>query len=123
MRHAAWTEGSADYFAMTETAPGKPTRLYERRLPSGGYVAIEAQPVRTLFGGIKIRGQLVVERRPESRRQGHRAPIAACAEVEQVREDEIVDALLPIAKSDDAIAEVIARKVTVTITAGRKKLS
>jgi hypothetical protein len=102
---------------MTATTPDKPTRLYERRLPSGGYIAIEALPVRTLFGPVKIRGQLIVERRPEDRRLGHRAPIAACAE--RVREVDIVDALLPIANSDDAIAEVLARKVTLSVT-GRK---
>lgn len=95
------------------------TRLYERRLPSGGYVAIEAVPVRTLFGPMKLRGQVVVERRPESRRVGHRAPIAACAE--QARPDEVVDALFPIASSDIALAEVLARRVVASVTAGRKR--
>ena len=98
--------------------PDEPTRLYERRLPSGGYVAIEVQPVRTLFGPTKIRGQVVVERRPESRRAGHRAPVAACAE--QAREEDIFLALLPIARSDDALAQVLARKVMVPLSAGRK---
>ena len=95
-----------------------PTRLYERRLPSGGYVAIDAQPVRTLFGPVKLRGQVVVERRPEARRLGHRAPIAACAE--RAREDEVVDALISIASSDHVLAEVLARRVIASVTAGRK---
>jgi hypothetical protein len=103
---------------MTATTPEEPTRLYERRLPSGGYVAIEVRPVRTLFGPMKIRGQVVVERRPESRRPGHRAPIAAFAE--DAREEEIVLALLPIAKSDSTLAEVLARKVTVPVSARRR---
>jgi hypothetical protein len=103
---------------MTATTPEEPTRLYERRLPSGGYVAIEARPVRTLFGGMKIRAQVVVERRPEPRRQGHRAPIAACAE--WTKQDEVVEALLPIARSDAAIAEVLARRVTISVAPGRK---
>lgn len=97
-----------------------PQRLYERRLPSGGYVAIDAIPVHTLFGGVKLRGEVVVERRPEARRAGHIAPIAACAE--QLRPDDIVDALLDIASSDEAIAEVLARRVIASITAGRKRL-
>jgi hypothetical protein len=104
---------------MTTQTPGDAARLYERRLPSGGYVAIDVLPVRALFGPTKMRGHLVVERRPEERRLGHRAPIAACAE--QGGENEIIAALLPIANSDDAIAEVLARKVMVTITAGRKR--
>ena len=100
---------------MTTTTPGDAARLYERRLPSGGYVAIEAWPVRTLFGPTKIRGQVVVERRPESRRQGHRAPIAACAEL--TGENEVFNTLLPIATSDGEIADVLARRVMVAMDA------
>jgi hypothetical protein len=103
----------ASFWPMTTSTPSEPTRLYTRRLPSGGYVAIEALPVRTLFGPVKIRGHVVVERRPESRRQGHRAPIAACAEY--TRAEEIVDALVPIASSDSVIADVLARKVMVPV--------
>lgn len=75
--------------------------------------------MRTLFGPVKIRGQLIVERRPASRRLGHRAPIAACAE--QTREADIVAALLPLADSDGTIAEVLARRVMVSVAAGRKR--
>lgn len=97
-----------------------PKRLYERKLPSGGYVAIEAVPVHTLFGGVKLRGLLIVERRSEDRREGHVAPIAACAE--QLRPDDVIDALYPFASSDEALAEFLARKVIATMTAGRRRL-
>ena len=109
------------FSTMTASTPGDAARLYERRLPSGGYVAIEAHAVRTLFGPVKIRGQVIVERRPESRRQGHRAPIAACAEL--ARQEEIVDALFPIADSDSIIAEVLARRVTVSVAPRKRDVS
>jgi hypothetical protein len=104
---------------MIDPTPAATTRLYERRLPSGGYVAIQVSPVRPLFGPPKVRGEIVVERRPESRRAGHRPPIAACAEDEWTKN--IVDALYPIANSDGALADVLARKVMVPIAPGRKR--
>jgi hypothetical protein len=94
-------------------------RLYVRPLPSGGYVAIEAQPVRTLFGPVKIRGQIIVERRPPERRVGHRAPVAACAEQTKVRD--VINALFPIAHSDQALNQVLGEKVTLSVVAGRKR--
>jgi hypothetical protein len=96
-------------------APTETKRLYTRPLPSGGYVAIEAQPIRTLFGPEKLRGHLIVERRPESRREGHKAPIAACTEQRRLRD--IIDALFPIAHSDRGIEEVLARGVMVSASA------
>ena len=103
---------------MSEPSPAEPKTLYKRALPSGGYVAIEAQQVRTLFGPVKIRGQLVVERRPPERREGHRPPIAACAEQNRFRD--VIAALYPIAHSDPAIEQVLGRKVMVSVVAGRK---
>ena len=94
-------------------------RLYTRALSSGGYVAIEAEQVRTLFGPVKIRGRVIVERRSEARRVGHRAPVAAVAEHSRVRD--IIHALFPIAHSDRAIEQVLARNVVVTAVAGRKR--
>lgn len=92
-------------------------RFYERRLPGGGYIAIEVEPVRTLFGGMKIRGEVVVERRQEARRQGHRAPIVAAAERERV--EETVHALLPFAKSDSALADMLERRVRTSVSIKR----
>ena len=104
---------------MTDPTPAATQRLYERRLPSGGYIAIQVTTVRTLFGPNKLRGEIVVERRPEARREGHRPPIAACAENSAVKA--IVDALYPLATSDPAIAEVLQRGVMITIAPGKPK--
>lgn len=95
------------------------TKLYARALPGGGFVAIEAHRIRTLFGSETIRGEIIVERRHESRRDGHRAPIAACAEHARFRD--IIAALFPIAHSDQALEQVLSRRVMVTAFAGRKR--
>ena len=102
---------------MSNPASRESKRLYIRALPSGGYVAIEARRVRTLFGPDKIRGELIVERRSESRREGHRAPIAACTEQSRLRD--ILDALFPIAHSDPEIEQILQRKVRVNPTPHR----
>lgn len=102
------------YYGMSDETQ----RLYVRPLPSGGYVAIEAQRVRTLFGPVKIRGQVIVERRTPDRRVGHRAPIAACAEQARVRD--VIKALYPIAHSDSALDQVLKRQATLSVAAGRK---
>ena len=88
-------------------------RLYISPLPSGGYVAIIANTVRPLFAGEKIRGQILVERRTEDRRQGHKAPIAAFAERDAMVD--ILHALLPIAQSDRALGDALTRKVTIPV--------
>ena len=105
---------------MSMPANSETRRLYIRPLPKGGYVAIEAQPVRTLFGPTKIRGQVVVERRSEARAEGHRALVAACAE--QSRWLDVIHALFPIAHSDQAIAELITRRVMASATWRVQKL-
>lgn len=91
--------------------------VYNRRLPSGGYVAIATQAVQPLFAPAKIRGHVVVERRSEERRVGHPAPIVAIAESEDV--DTILAALVPVAESDQLLADALLRRVTVAITRRR----
>jgi hypothetical protein len=103
---------------MTDEGAPNRKRVYIRKLSSGGYVAIEARPVRTLFGPDKIRGELIVERRAEERRAGHVAPIAACTEHTDL--NVIIDALSPIADSDETIADVLRRKVMVAMFGGRR---
>jgi hypothetical protein len=102
-----------------EPSPDDRKRFYERRLPSGGYVAIETVRVRTLFGGFKIRGEIIVERRVPERRVGHIAPIAAT--VEATGNEDAVRALLPYARSEQDLAEILGRKVVASVTAGRRK--
>ena len=104
---------------MPDLNPVATTRFFERALPSGGYIAIQVSPVRTLFGPVIMRGEVVVERRPEARRAGHRAPIAACAEGSATQE--IVEALYPIATSDPFITDALARKVMVPIAPRRSR--
>ena len=103
---------------MPTSETGEPKRLYERRLPSGGYVAIQVSPVRTFFGRPKVRGEVIVERREPARRVGHRPPIVAVTE----RDDAFQAAkqLVAIARSDELLADVLSRKVIATVTAGRK---
>lgn len=105
---------------MSVPANTETRRLYIRPLPKGGYVAIEATTVRTLFGPTKIRGQVIVERRSETRADSRPALIAACAE--QSRWRDIIYALFPIAHSDQAIAELIARRVMVSVGWREQKL-
>ena len=88
--------------------------VYRRPLPSGGYVAIAAQPVQPLFAAAKVRGHIVVERRGEDRREGHPAPIVAVAERDDV--DALLAALVPVAESDQILADALQRKVTIPIT-------
>lgn len=88
-------------------------RLYIRPLPNGGYVAIVASTVRPLFAREMFRGQILVERRPENRRHGHQAPVAAFAERDALLD--VVHALLPIAQSDSALGDALGRKVTIPV--------
>ena len=104
---------------MSDEGQPNRKRLYTRPLSSGGYVAIEARPVRTLFGPDKIRGELIVERRSEERRIGHKAPIAACTEHTDL--NVIIDALSPMADSDETIADVLRRKVMIAMLGGKRR--
>lgn len=99
----------------SEKSPNR-EHLYERKLPSGGYVAIAAEEVQPLFAAAasKIRGRILVERRSEERRVGHPAPIAAIAERDDV--NAVLAALLPVAESDEILAGALARRVTMPIT-------
>lgn len=93
--------------------------VYRRALPSGGYVAIATQPVQPLFASAvaKIRGHVIVERRAESRRDGHAPPIVAVAERDDV--DQLLEALMPVAESDAILNDTLAQKVTIPITKRR----
>lgn len=88
--------------------------VYKRSLPSGGYVAISAQPVQRLFAPAKIRGHIIVERRGEDRRAGHPAPIVAVAERDDI--EAVLSALVPVAESDELLQKTLEQKVTIPIT-------
>lgn len=91
--------------------------VYHRRLPSGGYVAIATESVQPLFAPTKIRGRVVVERRSEERRIGHAAPIVAIAERDDL--EAVLEALVPVAESDEVLTGVLQRRVTIPITRRR----
>ena len=93
--------------------------VYHRKLPSGGYVAIAAQPVKPLFTSTptRIRGHVVVERRSEERRAGHPAPIVAVTEQSDM--DGVLAALVPVAESDEVLAQTLLRRVTIPVTKRR----
>lgn len=91
--------------------------VYRRPLPSGGYVAIATTEVKPLFASPRIRGHVVVERRNSDRREGHPPPIVAVAERDNI--DSILEALVPVAESDEVLYETLQRKVTIPITARR----
>lgn len=93
-------------------------QVYRRKLPSGGYVAISTEPVQPLFAPTKYRGRIVVERRSEERRVGHAPPIVAVAEHDNI--DGLLGILMPVAESDELLAEPLARRVTIPVT--RRKL-
>ena len=101
--------------AMWFSQQGPPEEpVYSRKLPSGGYVAISTETVQPLFAPAKVRGQIVVERRAEDRREGHPAPIVAVAECNDVRE--ILEALVPVAESDAVLKDMLERRATIPIT-------
>jgi hypothetical protein len=94
------------------------SHVYKRSLPSGGYIAIATQPVQPLFGAApKIRGHIVVERRSEERRVGHAPPIVAVAEHEDV--NALIEALVPVAESDEILNRTLAQRVTVPVRRSR----
>ena len=78
-------------------------QIYFRQLPGGGFVAIEATPVRNLVGQRRYRGEVIVERRTgRDRRVGHDAPVVACAEAPTIAT--IFHELFPVAQSNSALA-------------------
>jgi hypothetical protein len=78
-------------------------QIYRRPLPGGGFVTIEATPVRNLLGKRRYRGEVVVERRAASdRRVGHDAPVVACAEAPTI--GTVFHELFPVAHSNIALA-------------------
>ncbi len=78
-------------------------QIYFRQLPGGGFVAIEATPIRALLGARRYRGEVVVERRAErDRREGHVPPVVAIVTAPSVAS--VFHDLFPIAQSNCALA-------------------
>lgn len=76
--------------------------VYHRALPGGGFVAIYALPVRSLFGQRRVQGNLVVERRDADRRVGHEPPVVAQSTGDNVAA--VMARLFPVAQSNTLLA-------------------
>jgi hypothetical protein len=81
---------------------------YRRDLPGGGFVAVEVQPMRTSWWRQpRYEGRVLVERRSVSREGDHASPVIARATGDSV--EEVVQALLPAARSNEAIGAAFLR--------------
>ena len=88
-------------------------QVYVRHLPGGGFVSIEAIPVRSIVGRNRFRGVLIVERRQKDRREGHTPPVVATAEGPTLAA--VLHELFPLAQSNAAIAnQVLGRERATT---------
>lgn len=76
--------------------------VYQRALPGGGFVAIYALPVRSLFGQRRVQGNLVVERRDADRRVGHDPVVVARSTGADV--SDVMERLYPVAQSNTLVA-------------------
>jgi hypothetical protein len=82
-------------------------RLFERQLPGGGFVAIEVEPEKPLWGKPVFRGRVVVERRAISRRDGHEPPVISTASGPSL--NDVINQLLPAAQSNATIGAALLR--------------
>lgn len=88
-------------------------KVYIRKLPGGGFVAIEVSPTRTLFGTRRFHGRLILERRADiERRNGHAPPMIAetqCTSVAGVFHE-----LFLLAQSNVALANASMKCASAT---------
>lgn len=103
---------------MISSVPERQALVYHRPLPGGGYVVIATEQVSSSRRPT-LRGRIVVERRSEARRVGHTAPVAEVAEHEDVVA--LLGMLMPVAESDEALAQRLAPRPRTT--AARRRLS
>ena len=101
---------------MISSFPEPEALVYHRPLPSGGYVLIATEkvpsPSRPTF-----RGRIVVERRSEARRVGHTAPVVETAEHGDIVA--LLAILMPVAESDELLAEKLAPRRRTTLARRR----
>lgn len=78
-------------------------RIYERALPGGGFVAIDAEHRRSLLRQRRYRATVVLERRGAGdRRAGHAPPVLAAAMGASVAT--VFDQLFPLTQSNTELA-------------------
>jgi hypothetical protein len=94
--------------AVASTGPDNCINAYRRDLPGGGFVALEVQPMRTSWWRHpRYEGRVLVERRSTSRDGDHASPVIARATGDTV--EEVVQALLPAARCNEAIGAAFLR--------------
>lgn len=93
---------------MKASSPSESYRVYERELASRGYVAIDVEPEHSFLGRRRYHGHVVVERREETRREGHTPPVVAEARGRSV--EDVIRALLPAAQNNATIASALLRR-------------
>lgn len=83
------------------------SRAFHRELPGGGFVAIEVTSRKTWRDRV-YDGHLIVERRANPRREGHRPPVIA--KVSGACPSAVLDQLLPAAQSNAMIGAALLRR-------------
>jgi hypothetical protein len=83
-------------------------RVYVRRLPGGGYVAIDITRVRRVLRRSRYRGAVVVERRAAGAADRTRHPLVV-AEASGASAESVLSALLPAAECNPAIGSAVLR--------------
>lgn len=98
---------SADVGSMARD--GMTERVYLRRLPGGGYVAIDIARVRRWFRRTRYRGAVVVERRADGPSHRMMHPLVV-AEASGLNAESVLRALLPAAECNPAIGSAVLRR-------------
>jgi len=85
----------------------KPRRVFERRLPGAGLVAIETWATSSLGRGSAFQGRVIVERRATPRAGEHEPPVVATAS--GATSGDVVGQLLTAAQCNAAIGAALLR--------------
>ena len=86
----------------------EPSRAFHRELPGGGFVAIEVTSRKPMWREPVYDGRIIVERRANDRREGHRPPVIAKAS--GACRDAVLEQLLPAAQNNSAIGAALLRR-------------
>jgi hypothetical protein len=82
-------------------------RVFTRKLPGGGFAAIDVTVERSMLRRPRYRGALVVERRANGSRDGTPPVIARATGIST---ESVVQQLLPTAQSNPAIGTAMLRR-------------
>jgi hypothetical protein len=88
-------------------AVSKCQRVFERRLPGAGFVAIDVRPSSSFWRDPVFHGRVVVERRATSRGTDGDPPIVATASGASL--EGVVQQLLPAAQCNETIGAALLR--------------